>query len=223
MNNSTIDYLKGTILYLNSVLVFRTCQLQISGLEEITAVLNSGEPYIVTSWHGMTMMVVAFLRKYVDISSCVVIIPDDYRGRALMGFAEHLGVESIQLNLEGDSTLGSGRRLVHLVRKISSGKKLLIHPDGPDGPAYYVKPGLSYLARKTGAAIIPMGCYCRNAYHVPRWDRYTLPVPFSKIHVQIGKPFTVSKDQSDLVEINHHLENTINRVFAQAAANYYEM
>ena len=115
------------------------------------------------------------------------------------------------------------RKLIQVIRQISDGKNFFIFPDGPEGPAYNVKSGLTYIARKTEAYIIPVGCYCRNAYHVPRWDRYTLPVPFSKIHVQIGKPFTVSKDQLDLVEINHQLENTLNRAFAQAAANYYEM
>lgn len=112
--------------------------------------------------------------------------------------------------------------MVRLVRKMSAGKNLIIHPDGPAGPAYFVKPGVTYLAKKTGAAILPFGCYCRHAYHVPRWDRYTLPLPFSKVHIQIGNILTVPKNIQDLSETNQQLTDILHRVSAQASANYYE-
>ncbi len=66
-----------------------------------------------------------------------------------------LGVEPIQVNLSGDSTFGLGRKLVSLVKKMTAGKNFLIHPDGPEGPAYKVKPGLSFIAQKTGAPSYP--------------------------------------------------------------------
>ena len=158
-----------------------------------------------------------------DITSFSVIMPEDHRGEALEVFARKLNVDPTPLNLEGDITLGMSRKLIGVMRKISSGKNFLIHPDGPAGPAYIVKPGLSYIAKKTGAAIIPIGCYCRHAYHVPRWDRYTLPLPYSKVHIQVGEPYTIPKDLSDLTQTNHQLEDILNRVAAQAAANYYEL
>jgi lysophospholipid acyltransferase (LPLAT)-like uncharacterized protein len=68
-----------------------------------------------------------------------------------------------------------------------------------------------------------MGCYCRHAYHVPRWDRYTLPLPFSKIHIQVGSLITVPGDVKDLEETNRNLEDIFNRLTFQAAANYYEL
>lgn len=218
-----IAKISGTILYLFSVLVYRTCRFHISGVDQIERMLKRGEPVIVTSWHGMTMMIIGFLRKKMDLSSFVGIMPADYRGDTLEVFGQKLGVDPIPLNLSGDSTFGTGRKLVSLVRKISSGNNMLIHPDGPAGPAYVVKPGVSFLAKKTGAAILPLGCYCRHAYHVPRWDRYTLPLPFSKIHIQVGNLLTVPENIKDLSEINQQLTDILHRVSAQAAANYYEL
>ncbi len=218
-----IANISGLLLYFFSVLVYRTCRFYISGLDQVEIVQQSGNPVIVTSWHGMTMMLIGSLRKKMDITSFAVIIPGDHRGDALEVFVRKLNVDPTPLNLEGDTTLGMSRKLIGLMRKISSGKNFLIHPDGPAGPAYIVKPGLSYIAKKTGAAIIPIGCYCRHAYHVPRWDRYTLPLPFSKIHIQVGEPYTIPKDLSDLTQTNHQLEDILNRVAAQAAANYYEL
>jgi lysophospholipid acyltransferase (LPLAT)-like uncharacterized protein len=218
-----IAKISGLILYLFSVLVYRTCRFSIIGYEKLDPNEIHGKPIILTSWHGMTMMVAGFIRNEFDIASFTVITPDDSRGDVLGEFAKHLGVKTIAMNLEGDSTMSIGRRLVELIRKISAGKYFLIHPDGPDGPAYKVKPGLSFIAKKTGTKILPIGCYCRNAYHVHRWDRYTLPLPFSRIHIQLGSLLSVPADLEDLDEYNRNLEDILNKLTFQAAANYYEL
>jgi lysophospholipid acyltransferase (LPLAT)-like uncharacterized protein len=218
-----ISQISGFFLYLFSVLVYRTCRFYITGFDQIKHIQDSGEAVIVTSWHGMTMMVAGLLRKHLDITSFAVIMPDDSRGDVLEVFARKLGVYPIPLNLAGDSTLGMGRKLVGLMKRISAGTNFLIHPDGPAGPAYKVKPGLSFIAWKTGTKILPLGCYCRNSYHVHRWDRYTLPLPFSKIHIQVGSLITVPENLDDLDQFNHDLEDILNRLTHQAAANYYEL
>lgn len=223
MLKTIIAEITGTALYIFSVLVYRTCRLRVIGVEHLESALETGKPIVITSWHGMTMMIIAFGRQQMDISSFVGIRPDDHRGDTLEVFGRKLGVDSISLNLSGDSTLGTGRKLVRLVQKISSGKNMIIHPDGPFGPAYKIKPGVTFLAQKANALILPLGCYCRHAYHLPRWDRYTLPLPFSKIHVQVGNPIQISEDLSDLTEINQKLTDILNRLAAQASANYYEL
>lgn len=215
--------INGRVLSIFSNLVHRTCRFSIHDGGSIAQVRSSGEPVILTSWHGMTMMVAGFIRRYFDISSFNVIVPDDHRGDTLEVFADHLGVKSIPLNLTGDDTMGTGKKLVALIRNIRQGRNFLIHPDGPDGPAYHVKPGLPYIARKSGSKILPLGCYCRHAYHIPRWDRYTLPIPFSKIHIQVGELIQIPKEKEDLPRTCRILENTLNRLTFQAAANYYEL
>lgn len=216
-----LNRISGKILYLFSVLVYRTCRFTFHGLDQLAAYEENGKPLIVTSWHGMTMMVAGFMNKVLDISKFAVIMPDDYRGDVLAIFATHLGVEPIQVNLSGDSTFGLGRKLVSLVKKMTAGKSFLIHPDGPEGPAYKVKPGLSFIAQKSGADILPLGCYCRNAYHINRWDRYTLPLPFSKVHIQLGSLMIIPEDQKDLEQTNREIEDVLNRLTFQASAKYY--
>ncbi len=213
----------GFFLYVFSELVYRTCRLTITGLDQVEKALKTDRPLIITSWHGMTMMVAALVRLKFDLSSFAVIIPDDHRGDVLEVFAKYLGAVPFPVNLASDTTLGTGRKLVGMIKRISSGTNFLIHPDGPAGPAYKIKPGLTYIAKKTGAQILPVGCYCRHAYHVPRWDRYTLPLPFSKIHIQVGSLIIVSGDEKDLEKTNRNLEDIFNRLTFQASVNYYEL
>lgn len=218
-----LSKISGYFLYLFSVLVFRTCRYTITGFEQIEELVNSRKPVIVTSWHGMTMMVLGTMRRYYDPDTVAIFFPDDSSGEALAEFVRLLGMDPTLINLEGDPSLDMSHKLLRVIRQIKSGKNTLIHPDGPKGPAYVVKPGLTAIAKMTGAAIIPLGCYCRHSYHIPRWDRYTLPLPFSKVHVQIGPPLTIPKDIDDLRETNLYLENLLNRISLQAAANYYEL
>ena len=223
MANPIEIWFKGNFLYYFLSLISRTCHIKISGMHRLERVLESGKPIIGTSWHGMTMMVIGSMRKYVDLDSFVTIIPDDFRGDILEIFANKIGIYPTKIDLSGEPTLQMSRKLVTIIRKMESGSNLLIHPDGPAGPAYKVKPGLTAIAQKTGAVIVPLGCYCRNAYHWHRWDRYTFPLPFSKIQVHIGEPLTISKDLSDLHDVNLEMENILNRVASQAAADYYEI
>jgi lysophospholipid acyltransferase (LPLAT)-like uncharacterized protein len=215
--------LSGYFLYLFSKIVTRTCKFHIEGLEIIEEIKIQGKPVIITSWHGMTMMIIALLNKRFDITNFVGIMPDDHRGDVLGVFAEHLGVKAVALNLAGDSTLGSSRRLIRVINEIKKGRNSVIHPDGPAGPAYKVKPGLSFIAKKSGAKVLPVGCYCRNAYHIPRWDRYTLPLPFSSVHLQLGELIDVTDEIGDLEEFDLALGDILNQLTLQAAANYYEL
>ncbi|MCJ7735256.1 MAG: hypothetical protein MUP11_12005, partial [Anaerolineales bacterium] len=98
-----IANISGTILYVFSLLVYRTCRFRISGLDQLDLIKASGDPVIITSWHGMTMMVAGFLMKHLDITNFAVIMPDDHRGDALEVFALKLGVNPIPMNLAGDT------------------------------------------------------------------------------------------------------------------------
>ena len=213
--------ISGTVLYLFSALVYRTCRVFVNGEENVYKALEHDGPIILTSWHGMTMMLAAFIRMYVDTKTFMGIAPDDQDGRALYVFGRKLGIEVFMMNVYGDSTLGIGRSMVDLMTSMRSGKNLIIHPDGPVGPAYKIKPGIIYLAKKTKAVILPLGCYCRHAYHIPRWDRYTLPLPFSKIHIQVGEPIQIPEGKQPLEEIRYAMEDIFNRITFKAAANYY--
>jgi len=131
-----ITKISGYLLYILSVLVYRTCRLTITGFDQVEKALKTDRPLIITSWHGMTMMVAALVKLKFEISSFAVIIPDDYRGDVLAVFAKYLGAVPFPVNLAGDNTLGTGRKLVGMMKRISSGTNFLIHPDGPAGPAY---------------------------------------------------------------------------------------
>ena len=94
----------------------------------------------------------------------------------------------------------AARRLLLLIRQLKKGKNMILAPDGPDGPTHEPKGGLVFIARKAGALIVPAGAFTTTGYRIPRWDRYVVPLPFSRIAVVLGEPLEVSpeadKDQA---------------------------
>ena len=136
----------------------------------------------------MTMMLAGFFQNQFDtMENLVLMMPDDWRGQALYHFANRLGSTPFPMNLKGDDSMSMARQFVKLVRLVKQGKDAYMTPDGPDGPAYVIKPGVAYLAQKTGATLLPLGAYARAGYRLNRWDRYVVPYPFARMSLVIGE------------------------------------
>lgn len=190
-------------------------------MERLETAKASGRPLVLATWHGMTMMLVGFFANHYDLNNIVLLMPDDWRGVALEIFANKLGAEPFPMDLKGEANMASARKLAKLVRRVKAGRDCYITPDGPDGPAYVIKPGTAFIAQKAKALIMPLGAYARHGYRLNRWDRYVVPYPFSRISIAIGEPMLVEKGV-DLTAVTYTLTDQLHRITAQAAANYYE-
>ncbi|MCP5094666.1 MAG: hypothetical protein GY943_03850 [Chloroflexi bacterium] len=215
------DQVTGNGLYQLSQLTQKTGRYQVTGLDNLETAVSSNRPIVFAAWHGMTMMLAGFFATQFDLSQLVLILPDDWRGQTLTVFATKLGVQPFPMDLTGEGGMAAARKLAKLVRLVKKGLHCYITPDGPEGPAYVIKPGAAFIARKANAHILPVGAYARNAYQLNRWDQYTIPYPYSRISIHVGKPIDVPKEK-ELTAVADSFTDTLHQVTAQAAANYYE-
>ena len=74
----------------------------------------------------------------------------------------------------------------------------VIAPDGPTGPAYQVKDGILKLAELTGLPIVPVGVGISKFIRFGSWDRFKLPLLFSRCVVYFKHPIWVKKSTEDL-------------------------
>lgn len=70
-------------------------------------------------------------------------------------------------------------------------------PDGPRGPARRSKPGLLRLARELGAPVMPVGTSSSRPKFLRSWDRYLVPLPFSRCVVLFGPPVEPAEGEND--------------------------
>jgi hypothetical protein len=71
----------------------------------------------------------------------------------------------------------------------SQGLQVAVTPDGPRGPAEQVKPGVLYLAERTGRRLVPIAFAPHPSYRLRSWDRFHVPWPFARVYVSHGAPF----------------------------------
>lgn len=199
-------------------LVWRTARYYAVGVENLERAQAAGRSFIITSWHGMTMMMTGYLYTVlkVDPDQYRMVVPDDVRGEVLNVWADRMGAQTFTISMEEDSMVAA-RRLLELIRQIKEGKRLYLNPDGPDGPTHEPKSGVVFMARKSGALILPSAAYATPAYRVPRWDHYTVPLPFSRITVVLGEPMAVERT-TDLEEARLQLKDRLNRAEKQVEA-----
>jgi lysophospholipid acyltransferase (LPLAT)-like uncharacterized protein len=200
-------------------LLGRTARYQVREHVPLSRVQATGRPLIVAAWHGMTMMLTSYLAATQDVDRYVFIVPDEPRGAVLSVWGHRLGVASYPISMNADSMVAA-RRLLALIRQMRQGRILFVNPDGPYGPSHEPKGGVVYIARKTGATIIPSASFTSAGVRIPRWDRYTVPFPFSRISVVFGEPLEIPPD-ADPERARALVRQRLNDVEQTAEDLYY--
>ena len=63
-----------------------------------------------------------------------------------------------------------------------------ITPDGPRGPVHEFKPGAVMLSQLSGKPILPVSVAASHTWRLRTWDRFELPLPFSRVVIAYGEP-----------------------------------
>ncbi len=215
------DRVNGRVLWILSKLAEKTCRITVSGWDFVDRCHQEGRSVLYGTWHGNSMMLVSFMRQLHPGFQVSAMIPDDWRGAALYYWLSRTGITPWPMDLENKG-MNTARRFAEMIRLIKNGGfDSYVSPDGPSGPSHIVKPGLTFLAQKTGLPVVPLAGCCRHGYTLNRWDAYKVPFPFSRIHVAAGEPITVQKGD-DLEAATETIRRALNDVTLRAQAEFYE-
>ncbi len=147
------------------------------------------DPKIWACWHGQQLVAFYFFRRRGTGILSSLSRDGDYSSSILRLFGWHI--------VRGSSSRGGARGLLELLRHLRAGGELGLTPDGPQGPAYHIEPGILYLAAKTGAPVIPFAIAARPGWTARSWDRFLVPMPFARCAVFFGRPFHVREEITD--------------------------
>lgn len=114
-------------------------------------------------------------------------------GGWLVAFFRLMGLKAVR----GSSSKRGAAALMTLTRVVRAGEHAGITPDGPKGPARVCKTGVVALAKLTGRPIILMGLDYARCWRLRNWDRFALPLPFSRVDVTFEDFPVLSRDDDD--------------------------
>jgi len=122
-----------------------------------------------------------------------VLVSASKDGAFLSAILERFGVQPVR----GSSSRRGAQALLELATWAERGYDLAITPDGPRGPIYVVQDGTMTLAQITGLPIVPASFRLQWKIQLNSWDRFQIPLPFSRCEIYLGKMTTVPRDISD--------------------------
>ena len=172
----------------------------------------AGERCIFAFWHARLLPLV-YTHRFRRIG---VLISRHRNGEWIARIIESLGFETAR----GSSTRGGEEAVRDMLRLAEAKHLLAVTPDGPRGPAERVKPGLVYLASRTGFPIVPVATASSRAWVFRSWDRFRVPRPFARVVVAYGEPLAVpaALDDAEAERWNRTAEEAIARLTREVAS-----
>ncbi len=127
-----------------------------------------------------------------------------YEGLAAMisasrdgSFLSHIAEAFDVRPVRGSSSRRGPQALLEAVTWMEKKHSIVITPDGPRGPLYHIHEGIIVLAQLTGRPIIPTSNYAAWKIRLRSWDRFQIPLPFSRCDLRYGDPIYVPREASD--------------------------
>jgi lysophospholipid acyltransferase (LPLAT)-like uncharacterized protein len=159
--------------------------------------IDRSQSVIFCVWHNRLALCLevyrVFLRDIQRPCELAAMVSASKDGGLLARVLEHYGVQPVR-----GSTSRRGRQaLLELVSWAQLGYDLAITPDGPRGPCYKVQEGVIALAQITGRPILPVSYHLTWKITVKSWDRFQIPLPFTKCVMHLTPPIWIPREPTD--------------------------
>ncbi|MEX0338017.1 MAG: lysophospholipid acyltransferase family protein [Arenibacterium sp.] len=190
-----------------------TSRWDMSGFEAMNAELAKGEPVIFTVWHQRLVMAPFMfdqsLGKFCSLTSGA------RAGRLVGQVLARFGFDTIPM--------ASRKRHIALsrevLRKMSEGYTIGIACDGPRGPARQASTVPLVWARSTGKRIFVLSWSANRVLKFPSWDRFILPLPFSRgtlVCHSFDRDVPRKMDEAQTEQLRSQLEAALDAVTAES-------
>jgi lysophospholipid acyltransferase (LPLAT)-like uncharacterized protein len=145
-------------------------------------------------WHRCTLPAGWYFRKF----RCSILISQSFDGELIARTLELLGYGSVR----GSSSRGGAAGLMAMRDVLARGEPVVFTADGPRGPIYQTKIGPVKLSAMAGEDI---GCFYllpARAWTMRSWDRFLVPLPFSRVVVSWARAVAAPPADADAATLD---------------------
>lgn len=186
--------------------IVATLRIELLFDEEYSRLAEEGEPILFAFWHGRLFLLIHSFRD----TGLAINTDVSWAGRLSAGLLTRFGYSAVP----GSSARRGARALIAMRKQIASGHSVAVATDGPRGPRAKSKPGVITVARATGCPIVPAATSARPAWVIrSTWDRFTIPVPFARAAIVLGKPIHLGEvgEEQSLELLDRAIDETAAR------------
>lgn len=199
-------------------LLWWTYRFEIRGDAELRELAAEGRPMVLAFWHGDLFMMPWYLSRLTVLGVGVTyLVSPSIDGEYAVRLLDVIGGRTVR----GSATRSGTKAIRGLYRVIVKQQgSPVVTADGPKGPRRRCKKGAVVLGQLTGAEIVPLAAAPRRAVHLRTWDRMPVPLPFTRVAIEVGRPIGVPKNltEAEVEGTRQRLEAGINELGDSAAA-----
>jgi lysophospholipid acyltransferase (LPLAT)-like uncharacterized protein len=205
------EFLRGALCWLTSLyirVVHLTGRWEVVGGEVPAGLWDQGRPFILAFWHGRILMMPKSWRRSVPIN---MLISHHRDGQLIARTVAHFGIRWVA----GSTGKGGTAALRTMLKALKAGECVGITPDGPRGPRMRASAGVVNVARLSGCPVVPATFSATPGKVLGSWDRFLVPLPFSRGVFVWGAPVEVAKD-ADEDTARRSIEDGLNAITREA-------
>lgn len=178
------------------LVIIKTLRVEIQGIDEFREAVDfqkrGGPPIIVTIWHNNLFLLPLFASHFTKTEPLTILISKSRDGNIPALIAESFpGVQVIRI---GHRT--RHQSLIETIHALENKRIVILTPDGPRGPRHSVKPGAVFACQTAKGRLFALTWNASSAIELNTWDRFVIPLPFSKVHIHFHKPLEFKPNES---------------------------
>ncbi|MCX8054135.1 MAG: lysophospholipid acyltransferase family protein [Ignavibacteria bacterium] len=189
------------ILHRLIALVSSTWRIKVIGECEET-------PAVFAFWHGEMLPIWKYFSQKIEVKFAIVSLSKD--GQILAELLEKWNYFLIR----GSSSKNS-KDVLEKATELAKNASIFITPDGPRGPARKFKNGAAIIAYRSEVPLYLVRAFISGKIIFKKsWDKFILPLPFSKIRIVISEKYYIPKEltREEVSEMITKIENIINSI-----------
>jgi hypothetical protein len=207
-------------------LVKHTTRWDRRGLEHVEPLWASDEGVVACVWHARILATIAAwpLNSKASRQAPAILISRSRDGDLVSRVARLQSVTVVRGSAHNPKRSGEAARrggfsaFREMMRHVQAGGCMAITPDGPRGPRMRMSLGAVKLAQATGAPLIGLGWSTASKVVFDSWDRFILPLPFSRGVIVYTKPMLVPREANpaELEACRAEFERRLNEATREA-------
>jgi len=155
---------------------------------------REGKPFIIAFWHGRLLILPAMWPTTSKISMLISMHRDGELIARAIGYFGHGTVRGSAAKPGSNKEKGGAAALRGMLKALKANEYVGITPDGPRGPRMRATDGIVTVARVSGVPIIPCSYSARSRKVLGTWDRFIIPLPFTRGVIVWGEPIYIARD-----------------------------
>ncbi len=175
-------------------LVWATGRWEVRNSEAAEQRWRDGQSFIIAFWHGRMLILPSMWPTTAKMHMLISMHRDGEMIARAIGYFGHGTVRGSAAKPGSAKDKGGAAALRGMLKALKANEYVGITPDGPSGPRMRASDGIVTVARVSGVPILPCSFSARSRVVLSSWDRFVIPLPFTRGIIVWGEPIFVARD-----------------------------